>query len=504
MVRYNVPGTYDITLMTTNMDEDTIYTTSEIVVDECDIPDSIASNHDNHWIMGYQYGSGHGLGGFDFTFPDSVVAARYLSPVELNNGSVIMSDVNGNLQFYSNGISIMNMDNKPIKGSECFNSELNDYSLDYFIGNQSLLSLPAVNQDSVYLLFDLDPSQFSVYWSGASNLSMTIIDMSKNAGKGEVLSCNEVLIDNMLLNSTMQATRHQNGIDWWIIVGKYESEEYYKILISENGVESVETAKWERYYGSTFSGQSTFSPDGNYFAQVIREDQEVVMWKFDNQTGDLYDQRIYTIVTLDEIEFPQGCSFSPDSHFLYVSSRSQMRQIDLCNYDEIDAEHIASWDGSYEFIYPLIFGKQMLTPNQQIVVTPTGNSHKSFGVIESPNEKGVNCNFSQHSLNISEEARNIADVIPVFPHYRNYPSYEGECETVNINEVDASTFYVYPNPIGDGSILHFSQSMTGSLYDVSGRKIYSFRNTDYLDVNSLTSGIYFIKNEVGMQRFIKQ
>jgi len=503
MVKYNTPGIYDVTLISTNMDNDTVYTTSEIVIDQCDVPEPLSNNHDNNWIMGYKYGTGNGLGGFDFTFSDSIVAARYLSPVEMNNGSVVMSNENGNLQFYSNGFSIMNMDNRPMDGSECFNSEL-DYSIDYFIANQSLLSLPAVGKDSTYLIFDLDPVSFSSYWTGASNLSITTIDMSRNGGKGEVVSCNEVIIEDMLLNSTMQATRHQNGIDWWIIVGKYESEEYYKILISENGVESIETESWGRYYGSTFSGQSTFSPDGKYFAQVIREDQEVVIWKFDNQIGVLSDQQIYTIVPLDETEYPQGCSFSPDSHFLYVSSRSQMRQIDLCNYDEIDVEHIASWDGTSEFIYPLYFGKQMLAPNQQIIVTPTGNSHKSFGVIESPNEKGVKCNFRQHSLSISESTRNIADVIPVFPHYRNYLSYEGDCETVSAKELDAATFYVYPNPLGDGSMLHLSQSTTGYLHDVSGRKIHSFKNTDYLDVHSLRPGIYFINSEFGTHKFIRQ
>jgi len=503
MVKYNLPGTYTSTLRATNIDNDTVYLTSEIHVDDCVIPESRANNHDNIWIMGYNFNNG-GLGGFDFTFPDSVISARYSSPKELHNGTVVMSDVQGNLQFYSNGISIMNRNNQPIQGSDCFNSGLN-YSLDRFISNQSLLSIPVVDNDSVYHLFDLDPLQIDgEYWSSASNLSITTIDMTRNDGHGEVVNCNEEIINDILLHSTMQATRHNNGEDWWIIVGKYQSDEYYKILLTKNGVESVETSYWNRYYESAFNGQSTFSPNGQFYAQVIRENQEVSIWKFDNQTGELSERQVYTIVPVDESEYPQGCSFSPDSRFLYVSSRTQLRQIDLCNYDEIEVELIDSWDGTFEFIYPLYFGKQMLAPNQKIIVTPVGNSHRSFGVIESPNEKGTNCNFKQHSLKLSELNRNSADVIPIFPHFRNYPSYEGDCEIVSTTPTNISdSFYVYPNPIRSNIALHFSQKATGDLYDVEGKKIYSFYNIDYLDINSLRAGVYIIKTDVGTQRFVK-
>ncbi len=504
MVKFDEPGLFSASLTVTDNNGDSLIQSVEVIVEDCSISTFRENNYDNHWIMGYEYWTGRGLGGFDFTFPDTILTPRYMSDFELHNGSTVMSDKEGNLQFYSNGISILNMDNEVIVGSECLNSELTDYSSEYFIVNQSVLSLPAVDNDSIYYLFDLDYLSEG-YWGVASNLSMTTINMNRNNGKGEVVNCNQLIIDDILLNSTMQACKHRNGTDWWIIVGKYQSEEYYKILLTKNGIESVETANWANYYSSPFSGQSTFSPNGEYFAQIILENQEVSIWKFDNQTGLLSDKQTYTIFPLDEYEYPQGCSFSPDSRFLYVSSLSQLRQIDLCNYEELDVELIDTWNGTYEFIYPLFFGKQMLTPNQKIVVTPYGNGHLSFGLIESPNEKGIDCNFRQHSLQISEHCRNNADVIPVFPHYRNYPSYEGECSGVNtVSQESDNSFFVYPNPVGTSTLLRFSQSTSGDLFNINGQKIFSFSNSDYLDTYSLLPGIYFIKTEFGTQKFVKQ
>jgi len=505
MIKYLRPGTFNATLKVFDNNRDTITLSTFIQVDNCEFSEPRANNFDNYWIMGYEYSSGRGTGGFDYTFPESIIAARYFPPYDFRKGTVVMSDVTGNLQFYSNGISINNMHNLPIKGSDCFNSDLENYPLNYFLSHQSIISLPDNENNGVYHLFDLDPLLIDgEYWSAASNLSKTTIDMTKENGLGEISACNEVLIDDILLNSTMQATRHLNGKDWWIIVGKYQSDEYYKILLTADGVESVETSKWGRFYDSQFNGQSSFSPDGKYFAQVVAENEEVSLWKFNNQTGELYDQQSYTIVAQDDTESPLGCSFSPDSRFLYISSLTQLRQIDLCNYDALEVELIDTWDGSFEFIYPLYFGKQMLDPNQQIVVAPYGNGHFSFGIIESPNEKGASCNFKQHSLSLAENTRNSADVLPTFPHFRTYPSYEGNCENVSaISEEKVQSFYVYPNPISSNNALQLSEKASGTLYDSNGRKIFSFIDSDYLDLLALDSGIYFLETDLGTARFVK-
>ena len=507
MVKYDNPGNYLATLRASNQDGDTLIRTTQISVKSCAEVTQRAANHDNHWIMSYEYlRERGGIGGFDFSLQDSVIASRYFG-TEMHNGSTIMSDSDGKLQFYSNGISIMNMHNEPIAGSECFNADLSDYPLDYFIMNQSILSLPIEGRDNVYHLLDMDPLQLdNHFYTSASNLSITTVDMNANEGRGEIIDCNSLIIQDTLLNSTMQATRHQNGIDWWVIVGKFESDIYYKVLLSTSGVKSVEQGRWQHIYDEPFTGQSTFSPDGQYFAQVIRENQEISLYRFDNQTGELYDPKSYHILTIDGTEYPQGCSFSPDSRFLYVSSLTQLRQLDLCDYDNnIEAELIDSWDGTYEFIFPLFFAKQMLSPNQEIIVTPYGNGHTSFGVIKSPNKKGTACDFRQHDLRLHESTRNSADVLPIFPHFRNYASHNGDCSNNTVaveNEESSSEFYIFPNPVRSTSTIHFSKSTSGQLYDLNGRLLSSFSSVDYLDVMRLAAGTYILITDAGARKLI--
>ncbi len=506
MIQYENPGTFPVSLTISNVDGDTIEINSQVKVEDCGIKATRANNYDNHWILGNNYSWPYGTGGFDFTTANSTKPVRHFPSSQLDNGSVIMSDIKGSLQFYSNGITINNMHNQIMRGSECFNINLYDYPLNYYIMNQSLMSIPAVNKPEIYYLFDLDPlSVEGQYWNAASNLSMNTIDMSKNDGEGEVVECNSIVIQDSLLNSTMQMTRHENGIDWWLIVGKLSSSEYYKVLITEDGVASVETDQWDRYYGTTFNGQSSFSPDGNFFAQIIREDQQVVLYKFNNATGELYDQKIYQIFPVDDTEYPQGCSFSPNSRYLYVSSLTQMRQLDLCDYENIEGQIIDSWDGAVDFVYPLYFAKQMLSPDQEILVASYGNGHKSLGVIKSPNNKGKACNFFQHSLELPENTNNNGDLLPIFPHFRNYNSHFGDCNLVGTSATSyTDDLVVFPNPISNNRVLRFSKKISGSLFDINGKELFTFDSIDYLDLHTIQAGAYFLKTGSGTKKIIVQ
>lgn len=503
MVNYDSSGIYSVTLFAYNLLGDTTISTSSIQVNTCSSSrDLTANNYDNNWMMGHHYYPNTGLGGLNFSLKDSIQSPRYLSDVEMYRGLCVMSDRSGNLQFYTNGYQIMNRDNEVMTGSDCF--QFSDPSLpEFYLSNQSLMSIPAINNDSMYYLFDIEPKRISGdNWLAGNKLTLTTINMRGDDGLGEVVSCKDIIIEDDLLNSTMQATRHANQKDWWIIVGKHNSNEYYKIRLTGNGIESIQTDNWTIQHLVTISGQSTFSPDGQYFAQVINEDQEVNIWRFDNETGSLYDHKTYTITSVDEYENPYGCSFSPNSRFLYISSLSQLRQLDLCQYDEIEMELIAEWDGRYEFFYPLFFGKQMLTPLENIVVVSYGNSHRSLGLINSPNKKGIDCDFRQHYIKLNEYTRNLGDVIPYYPHFRQYETFDGDCAVATETPSHQERAAIFPNPVQAGNVVHFSTKASGSIFDISGNFISQFQQTDMLDIGSLHAGSYLIRTNNGIEKLI--
>jgi hypothetical protein len=67
--------------------------------------------------------------------------------------------------------------------------------------------------------------------------------------------------------------------------------------------------------------------------------------------------------------------------------------------------------------------------------------------------------------------------------------------SVNDFENQQNRFVFYPNPASN--VIHFKVLADVSVYDVLGKKIMQANNTQKLNVESLPSGIYFIKNEKG-------
>lgn len=507
MVKYDSLGSFQTKLTAFSPDGDSLVKSVDVQVEQCHELNTRSYNYDNQWIMGNTALPGFGLGGFDFSFIDTIQSPRYDVPSELHSGTIVMSDKDGDLQFYSNGISIWNKNNSTVKGSECFNSDLEEYPLDFYLSNQSILSLPDAQNVDVYHIFDIDPLSIpGAYWLGGENLSLTSIDMSLEGGEGRIIKCNELIVEDTLLNSTMQATRHANGRDWWIVVGKYNSDEYYKILFTANGVELVESQKWNRNDAdSLFRGQSVFSPNGDFFAQTIRGNQEISIWRFNNETGDFYDQKLISIATVDETEHPNGCAFSPNGRFLYVSSLTQMRQFDLCDYDAIESEIIDDWDGTIDFIYPLYFGKQGMLPTGQIIVSPYATGYETFGVIHSPNSKGKACNFIQNDLKKVRLTSNPNGALPFYPHFRSYETFTGDCGSVSTSGINNDDeLMIFPNPSNGNNLVRFSQQCSGEVYSATGELISSFNDSDYIDIYALSPGIYFIKTEEATLKLVVQ
>lgn len=506
-VKYADEGEFPIRLVLLNPLGDSTVIEASVSVIDCGNTRQTSDQYDNNWVSGRVFDSAlqGGIGGFDFTLKDSIMLPRYMAEIELASGATVMSDEKGDLQYYSNGRAIRNMQHKMIEGSACFNNDMVDYTLDRFIANQSIMSLPAIGSADEYWIFDMDYTAVGQYYGAASNLSLTTVDMGANQGLGAVTVCNKDIILDTLLNSTMQATQHANGVDWWLVVGKYESDEYYSILLTEEGVSEINLHSWGKYYDETFSGQSVFSPDGQHFAQVVTDEQSVQMWRFDNSTGVLSDHTAYNIAPSGGDDNPYGCAFSPNSRFLYVSSLSHLRQIDLCNYEDLDVELIDVWDGTIEFVYRLYFGRQMLTPDKRIIIVPYGNGHRSFSIIHAPNEKGKACLFDQHSLQADTLTTNGGNDVSVFPHFRRYPTYGGDCSIVAVTEKElgSEAFTVYPNPVSAGEILHFSTAASGQVYDVLGRHLCSFAKTDYLDLQNLPNKNYIIITNMGSQVILK-
>ncbi len=73
------------------------------------------------------------------------------------------------------------------------------------------------------------------------------------------------------------------------------------------------------------------------------------------------------------------------------------------------------------------------------------------------------------------------------------------------NEIDkANTGLVYPNPVTNGKLNFGREVISYGVFDLSGKLVTHGFNADHADVHGLPGGIYFVKLEGKMQKFIIQ
>lgn len=64
------------------------------------------------------------------------------------------------------------------------------------------------------------------------------VDMSFDNGKGGVINGKKdvLILSDTLVNNGIEAVKHGNGKDWWLLCHKYGSNRYYTFLVDETGI----------------------------------------------------------------------------------------------------------------------------------------------------------------------------------------------------------------------------------------------------------------------------
>ena len=80
---------------------------------------------------------------------------------------------------------------------------------------------------------------------------------------------------------------------------------------------------------------------------------------------------------------------------------------------------------------------------------------------------------------------------------------------VGIDDVDNTTFSVYPNPTSDRLTISCNEAVREvSVMDITGRTVMTLSNTNSIDVRALATGVYMLRvateNGVATQKFVKE
>ncbi|MEO0728108.1 MAG: PKD domain-containing protein, partial [Bacteroidota bacterium] len=390
---------------------------------------------DNTWVLGYAGGyeeqDSFGLTLLDFTDNQLVIGPERedMAILQVNNSS--LSDGNGDLILYTNGLAIYNSSHEVIdNGDGMYIGEL-DRGYDY---PQSSLILPYPgNEDQVIIL-----STFASWTTTiiGDQLLYSVIDLSANDGEGAVVVKNELLLDDDFSTGKLTAVRHANGRDWWFLHPLRNSKQFLTYLISPSGIERQDD---QFIAGSIISGlgQAQYSSDGGKLIYHNGVDFEVgsfiYAFDFDRCTGLLSNQTTFNIPATGA---SSGAAISPNSRYLYVITTTIINQYDLW------AENIAStrdtvavYDGALDFLPTTFFMGSLARDGKIYVSSPNGVL--SLTVIEYPDRPGEACYVNQNAIKLPVYN---GFGIPNHPNFRLGPLDGSPCDTLGIDNIPLARF----------------------------------------------------------------
>jgi len=478
---------------------------------------SNAQNRANVWELSYSDTIAYPNSQLNFS-SGTVDTSRVYRSMAFFDTDGSICDSAGHLLFYTNGIYIGNKNFDTLLNSVNFDTgeATTFYQPDGLGFCQAVLIMPYPNQRTKYYIFYVTGEFFSAHNQNLTlplHLSYSVIDMNLDNGLGGIDSNykNKYIIQDTLTQGGIAGIKHANGRDWWVIMHRYWSDEYYKLLVTPDGIYGPYTQNIGSIITTPIFGQSTFSPDGSKFA-MLSTNYVLDYMNFDRCTGDFYNYQMLSIPNDSDVTL--GCSFSPNGRFLYASSLYNLYQYDTWATDINNSiVKIANYDNFLDNNVQALFFMHQLAPDGKIYIS-TFNGVKYLHVINSPDSLGSACNFTQHSLTLPQYNINI----PNFPNYDLGAVSGSPCDTLNgIKQVSVSNtqLSIFPNPAFNQLNITYNIAQQGvvNIFDVLGRKVMEFTLYPYfksriIDVTDLTAGMYELRlitgNEELVKKFVKE
>ena len=358
-----------------------------------------AQNEANIWY----FGSNAGL---DFNSGTPVPLLD--GALNTDEGCATISDNNGSLLFYTDGITVWNRNHVVMLNGTGLNGHPSS--------THSAIIVPQPNNPDIYYIFTVDAlePEDTVDPSLNKGLQYSEVDMSLDGGLGGITS-NKNIIMNQPTTEKVTAVRSSSFDGYWVVSHKWNSNEFIAHIVSNVGVgvipviSSVGTVVNDVPLFPGFAvpagrgiGQIKISPDGTKLAVARSKGlSEAQLFDFDAATG-IVSNPITLVDFNPDNEEVYGIEFSPNSKVLYVS---------------------ITWNGVYQ--YDLNAGSPVDIINSQLIVTPLPRPYNALqlatdgkiyvaksgdqviDVIDNPNVVGTGCNYQFEHLSLGGRTSQI-------------------------------------------------------------------------------------------------
>jgi len=312
-----------------------------------------------------------------------------------------ISDADGNLLFFSDGINIWNRNHIVMPNGS------------------GLMGNPSASQVVIIVPHPGNANQFYVltnddYENNLENgLRHSIVDMTLNGGLGDVLPASKNTLLLLGGSEKLTATWHADGRSIWVGTCLYDSNTYLAFLIDNDGIHSepvvsvIGTANREGLGLITSIGCMKFSHDGNRMATHVVADK-IVIADFNKLNGQ-FSNAIEIPLAPTGADQPFSHEFSPDNSKLYVGQWQgfNIRQFDL----SLSTTLMITYSGIEIDPYPFgTFGQLVLGRDGKIYVYHINDN--GIDRIASPDMPGVACDYQQDIFPIDIFSNNPGASLP--------------------------------------------------------------------------------------------
>ncbi|QNF31905.1 hypothetical protein HUW51_03895 [Adhaeribacter swui] len=302
-------------------------------------------------------------------------------------GCATISDAEGNLLFYTNGVSVWNREHKLMPNGNRL--------MGHRSSTQSAVIVPRPLNPNIYYIFTAD-LQSQLY-----GLRYSEVDMRLQKGSGDIAKKNNFLVSPV--SEKLTAVKHSNNTDYWVITHKWGTNGFYAFQVTAAGVSRQPVVS---NVGTVHKGKNKeaigamkASPDGKKLALALWRDSNLFeVFDFNNATG-----KVSNPLAFEHYDEAYGIEFSPDGTKLYGTTNGignvapQIWQFNLLGSRQAIEESATLIAVSKADK----IGSLQLGPDGKIYLAK--EKEKTLGVINNPNTPGLGCNYVDEGQMLSDE-----------------------------------------------------------------------------------------------------
>lgn len=274
----------------------------------------------NQWYFGEQ-------AGIDFNDPDGTVAITDANLMNSPQASSSVSDLNGDLLFYTNGVTVWNKEHQIMLNGSNIGGDSTSM--------QGAMIVPLPGDTTTYYIFTSDP----VYGDNTYNMRYTVVDMKQDLMRGSVVQKNLPFFTNS--TERMTALGLGQGITW-LITHEFGNNQFKSYPLTPAGIGDPVTSA----AGSVLrldeekmaTAELQVAQAGQYIAMAIQDstDNFVELFEIDSVRGGV------TQIAKIDIQEPApsliyGVEFSSGAEKLYISTNSNGSKLLQYDMDSIQA-----------------------------------------------------------------------------------------------------------------------------------------------------------------------